>query len=157
MISQTSRITNSPAAHPPAKTSSLSTNLPALINVPLLPSAPLRKKVPRKYLDLADSIERLIGLIRIYVISRPSSTTTTSCARLRCFLSQNKRDGDSPIAVESDGSVSEDAQHEAYGRALVAVDAEEAALLRVLAALARYHHEVARPARMDRLQLHSLE
>lgn len=78
-------------------------------------------------------------------------------------------DAESTVAVQGDGGVSEDAQHQPDGgglagvRGLVAgvasvaaaaVDAQQAGLLVVGAALAGHHHQVPRATRVGALQLH---
>lgn len=57
----------------------------------------------------------------------------------------------SPIAVQLDGGVSEDPQHQPDGGALVAVDPEQRRLVP-----AAHHHQVASAARVGALQLYGL-
>lgn len=62
-----------------------------------------------------------------------------------------------PIAVKSDGGVSQNSQHETDGRSGVAIDTEEATLFGVLPARARDDDEISRPSWMHRLQFHGLK
>lgn len=72
-------------------------------------------------------------------------------------VKKNEQVENLPVTVESDGSVREDSKDQTDGRARMAVDTQEAALLRVLATRAGHHDEVARSSGMHRLQFHRLK
>lgn len=61
-----------------------------------------------------------------------------------------------PVAVQGDGSIGHDLEHQADGGSLVAVNSQETALLVVLTARARHHHQVAGALGVNTLQLDGL-
>lgn len=68
------------------------------------------------------------------------------------MLTPADTDTEAPVAVERDAGVGEHLEHEPHGGPLVAVDAEQRALLGVPAARARHHHQVPRAVRVRALQ-----
>jgi hypothetical protein len=64
-----------------------------------------------------------------------------------------------PVSIERDGRVREHPQHESNGGGFIAVDAQQAALLRGFIFGTngpRHHHQISRAPRVSALQFHSL-
>lgn len=70
---------------------------------------------------------------------------------------ERNKNGNIPVAVESNGSVGQNPKYKTNGRPSVTIDTEKAAFLRILPSSAGYYHQVSRPSWMHRLQFHRLK